>query len=69
MIDHTAGLDGEDAKAMGDLVIDLVKAVKPDLEKELLERGNAAILKAAGTPKEIKLQLDKLAKAGVTTKK
>jgi hypothetical protein len=67
VIDHTAGLDGEDAKAMGDLVIDLVKAMKPDLEKELLEKGNAAILKAAGT-KEIKLQLDKLAKAGVTVK-
>jgi hypothetical protein len=41
--------------------------MKPDLEKELLEKGNAAILKAAGT-KEIKLQLDKLAKAGVTVK-
>jgi hypothetical protein len=68
VIDHTAGLDGEDAKAVGDLVIDLVKSVKPDLEKELLEKGNAAILKAAGT-KEIKLQLDKLSKAGIAPKK
>jgi hypothetical protein len=68
VIDHTAGLDGADAKAVGDLVIDLVKALKPDLEKELLEKGNAAILKAAGT-KEIRLQLDKLAKAGVAAKK
>jgi hypothetical protein len=64
VIDHTAGLDGADAKAVGDFVIDLAKSIKPDLEKELLEKGNAAILKAAGT-KEIKLQLDKLIKAGV----
>ena len=44
---------------VGDLVIDLVKKVKPDLERQLLEKGNAAIVKAAGT-KEIKLELDKL---------
>jgi hypothetical protein len=67
-IDHTAGLDGEDAKKVGDLVIDLVKSVKPDLEKQLLEKGNAAIVKAAGT-KEIKLELDKLMAAGVMPKK
>ena len=67
-IDHTAGLDGEDAKKVGDLVIDLIKKVKPDLEKQLLEKGNAAIVKAAGT-KEIKLELDKLMAAGVMPKK
>jgi hypothetical protein len=67
-IDHTAGLDGEDAKKVGDLVIDLIKKVMPDLERQLLERGNAAIVKAAGT-KEIKLQLDKLMAAGVLPKK
>ncbi len=68
VIDHTAGLDGQDAKAVGDFVVDMVKSVKPDLEKQLLEKGNAAILKAAGT-KEIKLQLDKLVGAGVAPKK
>jgi hypothetical protein len=67
-IDHTAGLDGEDAKRVGDLVIDLVKQVKPDLEKQLLDKGNAAIVKAAGT-KEIRLQLDKLLATGVVPKK
>ncbi len=67
-IDHTAGLDGEDAKKVGDLVIDLIKKVKPDLEKELLEKGNAAIVKAAGT-KEIRLQLDKLMAAGAAPPK
>ena len=68
VIDHTAGLDGEDAKKVGDLVIDLVKSVKPDLEKQLLEKGNAAIVKAAGT-KEVKVKLDKLMSAGVVSKK
>ena len=68
VIDHTAGLDGDDAKKVGDLVVDLVKSVKPELEKGLLEKANAAIVKAAGT-KEVKLQLDKLMTAGVLPKK
>ena len=68
VIDHTAGLDGDDAKKVGDLVVDLVKSVKPELEKELLEKANAAIVKAAGT-KEVKLQRDKLLSAGVLPKK
>lgn len=68
VIDHTAGLDGDDAKKVGELVVDLVKSVKPELEKELLEKANAAIVKAAGT-KEVRLQLDKLMSAGVLPKK
>ncbi|MCI0704456.1 MAG: hypothetical protein L0241_25660, partial [Planctomycetia bacterium] len=56
VIDHTAGLDGEDARAVGELVIDLVKAIKPDLEKQLLEKANAAIMKSVGS-KEIKVPL------------
>jgi hypothetical protein len=68
VIDHTAGLDGEDAKRVGEIVVDLVKSAKPDLEKQLLEKANAAILKAAGT-KEVKVKLDKLMSAGVVPKK
>jgi hypothetical protein len=68
VIDHTAGLDGEDAQKVADLVIDLIKAIKPDLEKELLEKGNAAIVKAAGT-REVKLELDKLLKAAAVKPK
>ena len=68
VIDHTAGLDGEDAKAVGDFVIDTIKSTMPELEKQLLEKGNAAILKAAGT-KEFKVELDKLMGAGSGTKK
>jgi hypothetical protein len=67
-IDHTAGIDGPDAQAIADAVIDLVKSVKPDIEKDLLEKGNAAIVKAAGT-REVKLELDKLMKAGALPKK
>ncbi|AMV28394.1 hypothetical protein VT84_28580 [Gemmata sp. SH-PL17] len=59
IIDHTAGLDGEDAKAAGDFVLDTVKTLKPDLEKQLLDKANAAIMKGAGS-KEIRLELDKL---------
>ncbi len=63
-IDHTAGLDGEDAKNAGDFVLDMVKVVKPDLEKQLLDKANAAIMKSVGA-KEIKLELDKI--LGVAT--
>lgn len=59
IIDHTAGLDGEDAKKAGEFVLDLVKGVKPDLEKQLLDKANAGIVKAASS-KEIKVPLDKL---------
>lgn len=67
VIDHTAGLDGQPAQAIGDLVIDLIKTIKPDLERQLLEKGNAAIVKAAGT-KEVKVELNKLMKSGVMPK-
>jgi hypothetical protein len=59
VIDHTAGLDGVDAQKAGEFVIELAKSVKPDLEKQLLEKANAAIVKAASS-KEVKVPLDKL---------
>ncbi len=59
IVDHTAGLDGDAANAVGDLLVRVVKAVKPDLEGDMLEKANAAILKAAGT-REFKLALDKI---------
>jgi hypothetical protein len=68
VIDHTAGLDGEAADKVSGLVIDLIKKLMPDLEKQLLDKGGEAIVKAAGT-KEIKLELDKLMKAGALPKK
>jgi hypothetical protein len=59
VIDHTAGLDGDAAKAIGDVAIQIVKAIKPNLEKDLLEKADAAIVKAA-QKKELTLTLDKL---------
>jgi hypothetical protein len=59
VVDHTAGLDGDAARTVGDLVINTVKAVAPDLEGDLLAKANAAVLKAAGT-REVKVALDKL---------
>jgi hypothetical protein len=59
VIDHTAGLNGEAAKAIGDVAIGIVKAIKPNLEKDLLEKADAAIVKAA-QKKELTLTLDKL---------
>jgi hypothetical protein len=68
VIDHTAGIDGPDAQALADAVIDLVKSIMPNLERDLIEKGNAAIVKAAGT-REVRLELDKLMKAGALPKK
>ncbi len=59
VVDHTAGLDGNAAKVVGDVILKSVKAVKPDLESDLLLKANAAIVKAAGT-REVTVKLDKL---------
>lgn len=62
VVDHTAGVDGDSAKALGELFIDIAKAVKPDIEKELREKAEAAIVKAVGI-REFKIALDKLLQA------
>jgi hypothetical protein len=62
VVDHTAGLDGDAAKTVGELAIRAVKALKPDLERDLLTKGNEAIVKAAGT-REFKASLADLFKA------
>jgi hypothetical protein len=61
VIDHTAGLDGDAAKVVGDAVISTVKQVKPDLERDLLAKANAAIVKAADT-KDVRLSFDAVLK-------
>ena len=59
IVDHTAGLDGDAAKAFGDVLLDVVKAIKPNLEKDLRDKAEAAIVKAVGI-REFKLALDQL---------
>jgi len=63
VVEHTAGVGGTAAKLLGDAVIGLVKEVKPDLERELREKANAAIVKAGDT-KEVRLSLGKLIPLG-----
>ncbi len=59
VIEHTAGVGGDAAKLLGETAVNLVKRLKPDLERELLNKANAAIVKAADT-KEVRVELDKL---------
>jgi hypothetical protein len=59
VVEHTAGVGGEAARAIGDVLIALVKQVYPSLEKSLISRANAAILKA-GDSKEVRLSLSKV---------
>ena len=61
IFEHTAGLGGEAAQVIGDAVVAAVKAVKPNVEKDLLAKANAAIVKAADT-KEIRLSVESLFK-------
>jgi hypothetical protein len=48
VVDHTAGVDGDLAKVIGEALIDLAKAVKPEIEKDLREKAEAAVIKAVG---------------------
>jgi hypothetical protein len=57
VIEHTAGVGGDTAKYLGELVLSIIKQVKPSLERKLFERANAAILKA-GDSKEIRIGLN-----------
>lgn len=61
VVEHTAGVGGDAAKLLGGAVVDLVKQAKPELERDLLDKANAAIVKAADT-KEMRLSLGGLLK-------
>ena len=68
VIEHTAGLGGDAAKILGELAVDTVKKARPELERELLNKANAAIVTAADT-KEVRVSLDSLLKGGSTVTK
>ena len=61
VVEHTAGLGGDAAKLLGEAVLEVVKAVKPNLERDLATKVNAAILKAGDT-KEVRVSLEDLLK-------
>jgi hypothetical protein len=58
-VEHIGGVGGELARLLGDGIHDLVNQWKPELERDLLQRGNEAIIKA-GTMKDIRISLSKL---------
>jgi hypothetical protein len=61
--EHTAGVGGEAAEVIGQTVHRLLKKFKPGVEKDLLDRANTAVVRAADT-KELRLELDRLLAGG-----
>jgi hypothetical protein len=60
VITHIPGAGGDVAQVLGDALHASLKLWRPSLEHKLLDRANAAILKAADT-KEVRVSLIKLA--------
>jgi hypothetical protein len=58
-IDHTAGMGGEGAEKLGDAALAAIKLLKPDLEADLRDRANKAIVKA-GQSREVRLDFEKM---------
>src|SRR5262249_32935755 len=59
VVEHAAGVGGAVAKLMGDAAHRLVNEFRPNLERDLLAKADAAIVKAADT-KEIRVKLSDL---------
>lgn len=66
--EHTLGMGGDAAKVLGKAVHEVMKKVKPDMEEGLLEKANAAVVKAADT-KEVKVELGNLLSGKLPVKK
>ena len=62
VVEHAAGFGGAAAKLMGEAGHRIVNEFKPNLERDLLAKADAAIVKAADT-KEIRLKLSDLLKS------
>lgn len=58
-VEHVAGVGGDMAKVLGNAAHDMVKQVRPSLERNMLEKAEKAIIKAGDT-KEVKVSLGKL---------
>src|SRR5207302_8177276 len=59
-VEHAAGVGGDAAKVLGEGAHAAVHLVRPSLERKLLERANAAVVKAGDT-REVRVSLMKLA--------
>jgi hypothetical protein len=60
--EHIAGVGGEAAQMIGELAHAAINQWRPSLERDLLAKANAAVVKA-GEQKEVRLSLTKLFKA------
>src|SRR5262245_15602474 len=61
VVEHIAGIGGTAAKVIGDAFHDAMNQWKPSIERNLIEKANAAIVKAADT-KEVRIGLSGLFK-------
>jgi hypothetical protein len=59
VVEHIAGLGGEAAKLIGDAAHGSIKQWRPSMERDLLAKANAAMVKAGDT-KEVRVSLSKL---------
>jgi hypothetical protein len=59
VVEHIAGIGGEAAKVMGDTIHGFLRDFRPQMERHLLDRANAAIVQAGDT-KEVRLSLSNL---------
>lgn len=56
VVEHTAGVGGDAAQLLGEVMLGVLKAVKPELERDLATKVNKAILKAGDT-KEVRVSV------------
>ena len=61
VVEHVAGIGGTAAKVIGETFHDAMNQWKPSIERNLLEKANAAIVKAADT-REVRIGLSGLFK-------
>ena len=59
VVEHTLGVGGDAAKTLGEVAHKLLTKFKPQLEKDVLARADAAIVKAADT-KEVRIGFEQL---------
>jgi hypothetical protein len=59
VVEHVAGVGGEAAKLIGDSLVGGMRQWRPSLEKELLAKADAAVVKAGDT-REVRIRLAQL---------
>jgi hypothetical protein len=62
VVEHINGVGGDTAKIIGSAVHDVVKRARPSIERDMLAKANAAIVKGADT-KEIRIGFGSLLKS------